>query len=96
MNSIIITDLPPFTPRANPYHEDTHHMGTDIGTNCAIMYEAHDTERAKYIIVVNKITGERKKLEFNSGSQSDIAIKVSDSHKEYSIDKHEPGGLHRY
>jgi hypothetical protein len=58
-----VEPLPPFPPNENPYHHDLSNMGTNVGNNLTIMFAATSSEQAKYIIVVNKTTGERIKIQ---------------------------------
>jgi hypothetical protein len=48
----------------NPYNQDFYHMGTTIGKNVEVMYEHFPTDTHKYIIVINKNSGERVMIEF--------------------------------
>lgn len=48
----------------NPYCQDCYHMGTRIGHNVEVMFEGFDTDTQKYIIVVNKKSGERVMITF--------------------------------
>ncbi len=49
----------------NPFVQDSFHMGTYIGKNVAIMYRCFENEECNYIIVIDRRTGERKKIQFN-------------------------------
>lgn len=55
-------ELPPFPPNSNPFHHDAYHMGDYIAKNVAIMFATHPSERATYIIIINRETGERLKV----------------------------------
>jgi hypothetical protein len=48
----------------NPFHHDAYHMGMSFSKNVLIMMANHDTESAKYMILINTKTGERVKLLF--------------------------------
>jgi len=48
----------------NPYLQDCYHMGTKIGHNVEVMFEKFENENHKYIVVVNKVSGERIKIQF--------------------------------
>jgi len=48
----------------NAFRQDSYNMGTNIGRNVTIMYDAHDDDTTEYIIIVNRMTGERIKVEF--------------------------------
>ena len=48
----------------NPYNQDFYHMGTTIGKNVEVMYKLFPSDTHKYIVVVNKVSGERVKIEF--------------------------------
>ena len=52
-------------PNSNPFLHDLYNMGMDIGRNVTVMFEAHNGEKADYIIVINKETGERIRLVFD-------------------------------
>ena len=56
--------LIPIEP-GNPFLSDLFNMGTQIGTNCTVMYGKHTNERCAYLIVVNTETGERIRVTFN-------------------------------
>jgi hypothetical protein len=47
----------------NPYRQDLYHMGSMVGSNIEVMYPCHSTERCKYLIIVNKETGERIRID---------------------------------
>jgi hypothetical protein len=49
-----------FPPKSNPYHHDLFHMGARVDDRWEVMYPSH--EDSKYIIVIDKITGERLKI----------------------------------
>jgi hypothetical protein len=57
-----VEPLPPFPAGENPYHHDFFNMGTPVGNNLTIMFAATNKEFAKYIIIVNNVTGERIKV----------------------------------
>jgi hypothetical protein len=61
-----VTKLEPFPPGANPYTQDAYNMGTSIGNNVEVMYDKHPSQHASYLIVVNKETGERLRIEVDS------------------------------
>jgi hypothetical protein len=49
----------------NPYLSDLYHMGYTIGTNVAVMFEKFPTDCHDYLIVVDKGTGERIRIELS-------------------------------
>lgn len=61
----------------NPFMQDHYNMGTRLGNNIMIMHGNHDNEICKYLIIVDLITGERKKVTFDSvpmtGAEQDVA-----------------------
>lgn len=57
--------MPPIPANENPYKHDHYNMGIDIGKNITVMFEAHDDQQAKYLIIINKETGERMRLVFD-------------------------------
>lgn len=57
------TVLESFPPNANPFHHDAYNMGIDVGSNFCVMFDKHPSERAGYLIVVNKETGERLRID---------------------------------
>lgn len=57
-----ISNLKSFPANENPYLHDSYHMGVSVGKNIEIMFEKHDHNN--YIIIVEKTTGERLKVEF--------------------------------
>lgn len=48
----------------SPFQHDLSNMGTVLGTNITVMYKTFPKERMEFLIVVNKDTGERVRLEF--------------------------------
>lgn len=46
----------------NVFLHDVYHMGTRVAKNVIIMHATHNTEVAKYVIIVNEATGERMKV----------------------------------
>lgn len=59
-----ITKIEPIAPGANPFHTDLYHMGTQIQKRAMIMYGSEkDTD--KYIIVVDRKTGKRIRIDFD-------------------------------
>ena len=48
----------------NVFHQDTYHMGTQIGTNVVILHESFPKQICNYIIIVDPFTGERVKVTF--------------------------------
>lgn len=49
--------------RCNPFCHDLFHMGTDVGNNLVVMYSKHTDKPCEYVIIVDKNTGERYKVE---------------------------------
>lgn len=57
--------LSPFPANSNPFHHDLYHMGQYIGTNVCIMGESMiEDSRCNYLIIFNKETGERLRIQF--------------------------------
>lgn len=65
-----IEKLPSFRKEANPFRSDNYHIGTPIGKNIVIMHPNFPKEYCKYIIIVNKKTGERVKINFDEQQNS--------------------------
>jgi hypothetical protein len=68
-NPIMETEvLPPFVvddehpAPINPFSQDGFNMGTSIGLNVTVMYGATSNEMCQYIIVVDKMTGKRVRV----------------------------------
>lgn len=60
-----VESLQPFPAGENPYQHDLYNMGINIGNNLTVMYAATREEFAKYIIILNNVTGERIKVTIN-------------------------------
>ena len=73
-----ISRLNSFPPNTNPYTHDLFNMGCSVGNNIEVMYAAATSERAKYLIVINKETGERIKLEFEP-TKINVASKIQEA-----------------
>lgn len=58
-----ITELDSFPPNSNPFKHDHYRMGHYIGKNVIIMMEKFDNEHQNYIIVIDKVTGKRVRIE---------------------------------
>lgn len=54
--------MEPIPAGANPFNHDYYHMGTYVASNVAIMHATHDDQRATYVIVINRETGERVRV----------------------------------
>lgn len=48
----------------NPFLVDHFHMGIHFSRNITIMMRNHDTDRADYMVLVNRTTGERIWIDF--------------------------------
>lgn len=59
-----IVEKDSFPPDANPFHYDAFNMGTYLGTNVALMYGNHPDQHCGYLIVVNRKTGKRMRIDF--------------------------------
>jgi len=46
----------------NPFHHDAYNMGTRMGKNIMVMHHSHNSETARYIILVNTDTGARVRI----------------------------------
>jgi hypothetical protein len=57
-----IIKLTPIRAGDNPLMHDHFHMGTKISSNFEIIHHTHPNEKAKYLIIVDKTTGERIKI----------------------------------
>ncbi len=71
LHSINTAELSAFPANENPYHHDAYHMGQDMGTNVTIMYPNHAHQECKYLIIINKKTGERMKVLFDDTPASE-------------------------
>lgn len=56
--------IPVIDGKCYPFEVDLHNMGTPLGTNILIMHQNFPDQKAKYLIVVNRETGERVRLAF--------------------------------
>lgn len=63
---IKISKKSPFDPAVNPFTQDLLNMGTTLGKNVLAMKRNHDDENCEYVILLNRTTGERIKVEFDS------------------------------
>ncbi len=64
-----IEEMSPMTPNSdkspiNPFWHDAYNMGEYLGTNVAVMFSNHSEKHCPYLIIVNRITGERKRITF--------------------------------
>ncbi len=50
--------------RFNPFRVDHFLMGLFFSRNVMFMFENHEHEKAKYLILVNRTTGERMEIDF--------------------------------
>lgn len=66
-----VTKLESFPPCANPFVHDAYNMSTAIGNNVVVMYDKHPSEHASYLIVVNKETGERLRIDVDSPAEKE-------------------------
>jgi hypothetical protein len=64
--SIDIENLDPIPSDMTPYEFDAYNMGQNIGTNAMIMLSNFDSQLCKYVIVIDRTTGERIKLTFTA------------------------------
>jgi hypothetical protein len=65
---MIITEKLDRFPAGNPFDHDLYHMGTSVGNNILVMMSVHSTQRAKYLIICNKETGERLMVRFDKST----------------------------
>ena len=56
------SEMAPIPADTNPFLHDLFHMGMEIGHNVTIMYAKHKDN--DYIIVIDKTTGERLRVNF--------------------------------
>jgi hypothetical protein len=59
---VVERNVTQFEP-GNPYRQDLYHMGTMVGSNIEVMYPCHTNERCNYLFIVNKLTGERIRVD---------------------------------
>jgi len=48
----------------NPLRHDLVSMGTHLGTNVMALHDNFDTQQAKWLIIVDQLTGQRIKITF--------------------------------
>ncbi|MCK9556367.1 hypothetical protein M0R36_11255 [bacterium] len=51
--------LKSFPKKSNPFLHDLDNMGTNVGNNLVVMFRSLENEEAEFLIIVNKVTGER-------------------------------------
>lgn len=61
-----VKQLASFEPNTNPYWEDTYRMGMALGSNIEVMHAQHPSEVCKYIILVDRISGQRIRVDFKN------------------------------
>ncbi len=74
---MVITDMKPMVADnsvhkdengcINPFNQDVYNMGEYVGKNVCIMYPCFENQECHYIIVIDRRTGERKKIQFSDG-----------------------------
>lgn len=57
--------MPPIKPKIDPRQQDGFHVGTDLGTNVVAMHPNFIEHECPYIILVDRTTGQRLRIEFN-------------------------------
>ena len=67
--AIVVKPMSPMRPSQddtpiNAFRQDPYHMGQDLGTNVTIMYANHADSPCSYLIVIDRMTGERVQIEF--------------------------------
>ena len=65
-----IEQMTPMTPNQNgepinTFQQDSYHMGQFLGSNVAVMYQNFETQECQYLIVVDRLTGQRIKIAFD-------------------------------
>ena len=60
-----VEDMEPMPANSNPFNHDSYHMGHWVGKNVLIMMANHPEHECKYLIIINRETGERKRISFN-------------------------------
>jgi hypothetical protein len=58
-----VHQMKPITP-GNPFTSDLYHVGEFIEDNVCVMWTSTRDRKAPYIIVVNRETGERVRVDF--------------------------------
>lgn len=48
----------------NPFQADHYHMGAKFSKTVELMFANHPEESGKYLLLVNKKTGERMRIDF--------------------------------
>ncbi len=74
INNPSIQELEPFDlkdeiPPINPYRFDGMRMGEAFGKNIEVMYSHHASEERDYVILVDKMTGRRWRINFNNSEK---------------------------
>ena len=64
--------LPSVDGEINPYLHDLENMGSTIGKNLHCMQGNHDTEKCRYLILIDTITGDRVKIEIEQDETDHI------------------------
>lgn len=67
---VTVVDLPSI-PAGNPYLGDSFHMGQAVGKNLEMMFANHDSQPCGYVIFVNKLTGERVRVDLSKFAPQD-------------------------
>lgn len=57
-----VQQMESFPPGENPYWHDAYRMGMRLGTNVEVMFEKFEHEVQPYLVIVNKVTGERIRI----------------------------------
>ena len=87
--------LDSFPPNSNPFNHDLYHMGKTIGTNVTIMMENHDNKECKYLIIVDRTTGQRLRVDFLEGEENEAMMHSThvlyNGTKEYFFISHPKG-----
>jgi hypothetical protein len=64
-----IEELKDFPPNVNPFHYEHYLMGHYIGKNVIIMMSKFENENHDFIIVIDKTTGKRIRIELEKVEQ---------------------------
>lgn len=68
INGFEMETMESFPAKENPFRHDAFHMGTRMGTNLTIMYANHDTQKCKYLILVDE-SGRRVRIKLPSSDR---------------------------
>jgi len=64
-----------FDPDVNIFAQDAFHMGTVLAENILILHANHPHQRADYLLIVNRETGEQYKLTMENARRGHLEEK---------------------